>query len=329
MRPYVMGGLTLLLILGLSPSAAYARAQQQESTQSQPVQQQEPEEKVATPETAPAEAQQGEQATMRCSDCHEQVKPFLGNPHARGHVANSDVPNTVCESCHGDGDPHMEAGGDPTLIMVPKGREGADKVCVSCHNTTSERRSHRGGAHANSAAVNCLSCHSIHHAHKNSAELLVKPEIALCSSCHGTQAASFRNRPYAHRIGRGGMGCSSCHEPHSRPGKENLRLTAAGETPCLGCHSEVRGPHVFEHGALTTGEAECQSCHEPHGSSNPKQLRRATVTQLCLECHSPLTHETLGSQPPSFHNISNVRYQNCTTCHVAVHGSNRSPALLK
>jgi hypothetical protein len=38
---------------------------------------------------------------------------------------------------------------------------------------------------------------------------------------------------------------------------------------------------------------------------------------------------TAGSQPPSFHNISNPRFQNCTTCHVTVHGSNRSPQLLK
>ena len=58
-------------------------------------------------------------------------------------------------------------------------------------------------------------------------------------------------------------------------------------------------------------------------------LKRATVAQLCIECHSPLTTGTLGSQPPSFHNLRLPRYQNCTTCHVAVHGSNRDPQLLK
>ena len=74
---------------------------------------------------------------------------------------------------------------------------------------------------------------------------------------------------------------------------------------------------------------DCTSCHEPHGSSNPKQLKRATVYQVCIECHSPIGGTTLGSQPPSFHNLSSPRYQNCTTCHVAVHGSNRDPQLLK
>jgi nitrate reductase cytochrome c-type subunit len=51
--------------------------------------------------------------------------------------------------------------------------------------------------------------------------------------------------------------------------------------------------------------------------------------QVCIECHSPITGGTLGSQPPSFHNLTSPRYQNCTTCHVAIHGSNRDPQLLK
>jgi hypothetical protein len=58
-------------------------------------------------------------------------------------------------------------------------------------------------------------------------------------------------------------------------------------------------------------------------------LKRARVDQLCLECHSPIAGTTLGSQPPSFHNIRLPRYQNCTVCHTAIHGSNRSPVLLK
>jgi len=150
----------------------------------------------------------------------------------------------------------------------------------------------------------------------------------LCATCHGTQAASFRNKPYAHRIGRAGMECSSCHEPHGRPGRESLALTRAGETPCLGCHFEKRGPYVFQHAAGVAGDG-CIACHEAHGSSNPKMLKRATVAQLCIECHSPIAAGTLGSQPPSFHNLSLPRFQNCTTCHVAVHGSNRDSQLLR
>ena len=58
-------------------------------------------------------------------------------------------------------------------------------------------------------------------------------------------------------------------------------------------------------------------------------LTRSTVAQLCLECHSNITGTTLGSQPPSLHDLRSPRYQNCTTCHTAVHGSNVSPRLLR
>lgn len=123
------------------------------------------------------------------------------------------------------------------------------------------------------------------------------------------------------------MTCVSCHDPHGTAIRPGLALTRAGEQPCLSCHAEKRGPFVFEHGSGSI--AACQSCHEPHGSVNPHQLKRARVSQLCLECHSPISARTLGSQPPSFHNLLSPRYQNCTICHTAVHGSQISPALLK
>jgi DmsE family decaheme c-type cytochrome len=228
----------------------------------------------------------------------------------------------------------MAAGGDKTKIAVPRGKAGSDETCMLCHDVTTDRMSRKSGMHANSNQVNCLTCHSIHAADPRSPHLVAKPQLALCGSCH-TQAASMRNKPYAHRLDRGGMTCSTCHEPHGRraTGEQSralaghLRTTRAGEVPCLSCHTEKRGPFVFSHGGTEVGE--CTTCHETHGSSNPKMLVRATVKQVCIECHSPIGAGTLGSQPPSFHNLSLPRYQNCTTCHVAVHGSNRDPQLLK
>jgi DmsE family decaheme c-type cytochrome len=277
---------------------------------------------LAGQEAAPPEPQAAE-ATMSCSDCHEdQVKAFAGNAHAQKGITNA-----VCESCHGSGTEHIEGGGDKEKITVPKGRAGADKTCLSCHDRSTTSRSHRGGVHANSGAVNCFSCHSIHHAAEGEEHLLVKNELALCATCHSTQTASLRNKPFAHRIGQGGLSCLSCHEAHNRGGRESIRPTAAGELACFNCHTDKRGPHVFPHGAISAGD--CMNCHDPHGSANARMLKRANTTQLCLECHSPTTMASAGSQPPSFHNISNARFQNCTTCHVAIHGSNRSPQLLK
>lgn len=319
-RHSLVGGIALLLMISLAPASAGADP---------PVPGEEPQVPAgASPPVSAAEQTEtppAAEAVISCGDCHDQAKAFTSNPHARGEVKDKVVPNSVCETCHGDGAAHIESGGEKEKIVVPRGFKGAEETCVLCHDITNDRRSHRTGFHANTPTVNCLSCHAIHST-TDRVSLLAKPQPQLCATCHGTQAASFRNKPYTHRLGRAGLVCSTCHDPHGRPG-ESLRRSAAGEPPCLGCHSDKRGPFVFPHGALAAGE--CTTCHDNHGSNNPKQLKRATVYQLCLECHSPLTSATLGSQPPSFHNLTQPRYQNCTTCHVAVHGSNRSPQLFK
>jgi len=280
-----------------------------------------------TPATTETAAPAAEEALPACTDCHDAMKAFGSNPHGIGKAKKDVIPNALCETCHGPGKEHILNGGDKTKIYKPAGVEGANKTCLTCHDTTTDRTSRRGGMHANSAAVNCLTCHSIHNGDAHTEHLLAASEMKLCSTCHATQVSSFRNQPYAHRLGRGGMECDSCHEPHGRPGRDSLRLSRAGEVPCLTCHADKRGPHVFEHGALAIGD--CTTCHAPHGSPNPKRLTRSTVAQLCIECHSPAATATLGSQPPSFHDLTSPRYRNCTTCHVAIHGSNRDPQLLK
>jgi DmsE family decaheme c-type cytochrome len=320
MKRYASGGLILLLLLpGLSTHSVAQESPPQVPAQT-PAQQ------------APAAEEPA--AVPSCGDCHDQAKAFLTNPHARGEITNGVVSNAACETCHGDGTEHIESGGDTTKIAVPRGRTGSDETCLLCHDTNK-------GMHANTGQVNCLTCHSIHSSDPRSPHLVAKPQLALCGSCH-TQSASMRNKPYGHRLDRGGMTCSSCHDPHGRRAQgeqslavvEHLRRSSSRgrmpEAPCLSCHTEKRGPFVFAHGAVEIGD--CTTCHEPHGSSNPNQLRRSTVKQVCMECHSPAASSaagSLGSQPPSFHNLSLPRYQNCTSCHVAVHGSNRDPQLLK
>ena len=273
---------------------------------------------------APAKVEAG----PACADCHDEAKFFAGNPHMRGYRAahGGAAGNAVCATCHGDGTKHMEAEGDKTLIVSLRGRSGA-AVCATCHKQSAERSSFKTGVHASSEAVNCLSCHAIHKSDPKQASLLVSEPTKLCATCHQDAASSFRTFPYAHRLKEGALSCVSCHDPHGRSAKHAVRETRAGEPGCVSCHAEVRGPFIFTHVNGVAGD--CTSCHVPHGSSYPHQLQRATIAAQCLECHSTLSTGTLGSQPPSFHNISLPRYQNCTTCHVAVHGSQRSPQLLK
>jgi DmsE family decaheme c-type cytochrome len=236
-------------------------------------------------------------------------------------------PNALCENCHGDGTKHIESSGDKAFIRGFHTRADAD-TCLNCHLPTGDHSGLRGGIHTNSETVRCTTCHSVHSPVPKSPHLLAKAPVPLCASCHPVQTASLQSKPFAHRLGRGGLDCTSCHDPHGRPGKESLKKTRDGEQPCLDCHAEKRGPFVFEHPPSGL-VGDCTTCHQPHGSMNPKQLTRANVFQLCLECHSTLSASTLGSQPPSFHNLTLARYRNCTTCHVAIHGSNLSPVFFK
>jgi hypothetical protein len=62
-------------------------------------------------------------------------------------------------------------------------------------------------------------------------------------------------------------------------------------------------------------------------------LARHEVRLVCLECHAnnpPIPAVTapntakvnnMGQVPPAFHNLLSPRFQNCTVCHVKIHGS--------
>lgn len=258
----------------------------------------------------------------RCTDCHEVlVTSFASNPHAPSGG------DTACLTCHEGALAHADAGGDAALVAVPKGSVGAMR-CASCHAGGVEEIDPKG-VHAR-AGVGCDSCHAIHGA--VAAPLLRFTGSTGCVSCHPTTTSDFA-KPYTHPMhgsvdgaGSAGMQCSACHNPHGGPTRM-LRRERGGETVCVSCHTDKRGPFVYTHVSPVVGT--CLSCHEPHGSNNPMLLTRARVAQLCLECHTGTPAGLLGSQPPSVHDLRSPRYQNCTTCHVAVHGSNASPLLVR
>jgi hypothetical protein len=65
-------------------------------------------------------------------------------------------------------------------------------------------------------------------------------------------------------------------------------------------------------------------------------LVRQDVAGLCLECHSTIMTSggasgagTLGGIPPGFHDLRSARFNNCTLCHVKIHGSQASKDFLR
>jgi DmsE family decaheme c-type cytochrome len=89
------------------------------------------------------------------------------------------------------------------------------------------------------------------------------------------------------------------------------------------CHTEKAGPFVYEHPPVKIEG--CTSCHTPHGSVNPRLLNTSRVNLLCIQCHS-LASGAMAT--PTFHNQAQ-KYQACTMCHTAIHGSNTDEFFFK
>jgi len=276
-----------------------------------------------------------------CRTCHPNVySTFFRNPHYKSIASGKEKPeNTGCEGCHGGGAAHVAAGGGKATIPVAFSQLAPEKVldaCLRCHSQTLSRANIRRSEHTQRDIV-CTNCHSIHSSPAPKF-LLAKQQTDLCYGCHTSVRAQF-SMPFKHRVNEGFMQCTDCHNPHgsfaatwnmaARP--RMVDQVEGNEEPCLKCHIDKRGPFVYEHAAVRVDG--CETCHSPHGSTNARLLRRPVVFTLCLECHNGFGN--FGRRldgppnPSATHNLADPRYQNCTACHVRIHGSNASQVFFR
>jgi DmsE family decaheme c-type cytochrome len=287
-----------------------------------------------------ADSQNGFVGSMVCKTCHPDVWfRFYKNAHFKSIASGKEEPaNTGCEGCHGPGKAHVAAhGGKTTIISFPAlSPKQVLNACLRCHSETLARANIRHSPHTENG-VACTQCHSIHKA-ETPKFLLAKAQPELCYGCHTNVRADF-SMPFKHPVNTGFMACSDCHNPHgtfaptwrmaARPSM--VAQAPANEEACLKCHSDKRGPFAFEHPPVRVEG--CEMCHSPHGSTNSRLLRRPVVFTLCLECHNGAGNfGRSGTGEPSLssnHNMADPRYQNCTNCHVRIHGSNSDPLFLR
>jgi DmsE family decaheme c-type cytochrome len=257
--------------------------------------------------------------TETCATCHEEVvKGFANNPHTK--LALEHGKNGVtCENCHGAGKGHVEGGGDITKIFDPAKAtpKEVNENCLGCHAGTHPNFDR--SPHAK-AGVSCISCHNVHKS--ATPEFLLKAsEPALCFQCHTDVKPAF-DMPFHHPVNEGVVKCNDCHDVHGTFGNNNLRSTADQNMVCTKCHTDVRGPFVYEHAAV---KAEgCLACHTPHGSQNPRLLNMPSVGMLCNQCHSPVAAGTVHGM-----SSGSADLPPCIACHTFIHGSNLNQAFLK
>lgn len=269
--------------------------------------------------------------TETCKACHEdQFKSFVGTVH--GKVESSRWKGKVqgCESCHGAGKAHAE---NPSLANIISFKNTTtqqnSQTCLTCHSQTSAHATWRGSKHE-SAGLSCLDCHTGHHtpAADNSelrlftnlqaeTKLLKKrTESETCYQCHtDIRRAEFQRSThlFKNEDRESRMSCSSCHDAHGSTGEKLMKFASINDT-CYTCHTEKRGPFLWEH---APARENCASCHKAHGS-NHTALLKARTPMLCQQCHIQGRHQTIAGKPISAFMIN----RSCTNCHSQVHGSN-------
>ena len=323
----VMGKHHKIRLLGfLLPFAAvlifsltsHAQSKSNAASSARPIQ--DPKTTSAAPQNPPAQ-DSDYMGEVVCKACHQDIaNNFEKTPHWKTTYDTRGGPSKQgCEACHGPGKAHVESGGDKTKIFRFKNvsaKESSER-CLTCHEYGEEHSNFLRSAHLKNN-VGCVDCHSPHHS-QDVTHLMRQPQPTLCYTCHGEVKPAF-SKPFHHRVNEGLVKCSDCHNPHGGFLTRQLRSTAAQDTVCFTCHTDKAGPFSFEHAPVKTEG--CVACHTPHGSTNPRLLKRSNVNLLCLECHT-FTVDSAAPAAPSFHNQA-TKYQACTLCHTAIHGSNSS-----
>jgi len=267
----------------------------------------------------------------RCTRCHDaEDNPQILEIGKSKHGVRGDARTPTCTSCHGESDSHVNKPADATERPRPDRTftkhsttpvEARNEACLSCHKGTARTRWDGSPHHVNQLA--CADCHQAHAAVDR--VLVKKTQAPVCFACHREQRAdSYKISTHPIQVGK--VACSDCHNPHGSAGPSLVKKNTINET-CFMCHTDKRGPHLWEHQPVVEN---CANCHTPHGS-NLSPLLVSRAPWLCQSCHdgqhsseNPVGRNAAGNQggltnqSPSNQAVGRA----CLACHSVIHGSN-------
>ncbi|MFM1895854.1 MAG: hypothetical protein RLZZ385_928 [Pseudomonadota bacterium] len=271
-------------------------------------------------QTQPAEAAD----VSQCLTCHNNpaVTSIRNTPHGHSAVPGSPFATQGCASCHGASQDHLRSMQSPGVVFgegtsrFPASEVAAqNQTCLTCHQ--SRETAHWSGSAHQAADLACASCHTIHAPQRSA--LNTFGDTGICLSCHLEQRSQLNLRSH-HPVAEGAMGCNDCHNPHGSDAPGLLSKASVNDT-CAECHTEKRGPFLWEHQPVNE---DCTTCHNPHGATQASLLA-VREPFLCQSCHSETFHPSTlysGTGVPPAGAGQSVLGTSCTNCHSTIHGSN-------
>lgn len=268
----------------------------------------------ALQDPAPAETPE----TKDCLSCHEGMLTSFNRTY---HAAEEQS----CYACHqgAQAEEHNRsqlAGVDsPGPAITALASEEANAICLSCHETK-DHPTWDGSAHER-RGLECIDCHSVHSFESELHQLKKADTPTLCYECHQPIRAQMLRTSH-HPVREGLLSCENCHNPHDGSTPKMIRADWTNEL-CYQCHTEKRGPFLWEHAPVREN---CLNCHNPHGTNHDKMLV-AKPPYLCQRCHLNNRHPgTLydGTNAGTSIGLASNRAVEhaCKNCHQNVHGGN-------
>ena len=230
-----------------------------------------------------------------------------------------------CESCHGPAKRHVE-------LMTDAARNGKAQPVASVSRTAEDigLRSLATLSKDRSLGV-CFQCHALKSQlvkhYEPGAPLTTYYALRLAQLGDAALLPDGRTRTFAYQEGhlssacyvKGGMTCTSCHDPHSQGYRDVFGTPLASrfdDRQCTSCHaSKATNPSLHTKHAAASEGSRCTSCHMPylqeqeighairyarsdHTISIPRPAFDSSqgLTSACKGCHADRSVAALDAQ---------------------------------